>query len=198
MCSGQHPYEVDLLNEYDSTLHFVESQVVGLIEIVMNKIETWESLEVRVSCTIMKRDHLGKMIQQHELEKKKFAIFEWELREQCQQQQAMAQILQSVWESLEKLNSSQIDSPKVVLYVMGGQEDITNGGSIPEALGFDVYTTSLQTRVSDLKHQNNSSPYKPPKLGHLSGQDPAVKDEVLYEHWSYEVQSNRSLCSKIY
>ena len=70
---------MDLLNEYESTLHFIESQAVGPISMALNKIETWENLDVKVNCTLTKRDHLNNIIQQHGMEKRKFTIFEWEL-----------------------------------------------------------------------------------------------------------------------
>ena len=47
-----------LLNEYERTLHFVESQVVGQISMTLNKIETWKNLDVKVYCTLAKRDYI--------------------------------------------------------------------------------------------------------------------------------------------
>ena len=66
-----HPYEVNILNEYKSTLHFVESQEVSLIAMVLPKIAKWEGLEVSVNCNLAKRDCLGKIMQQHKIANKK-------------------------------------------------------------------------------------------------------------------------------
>ena len=66
-----------------------------------------------------------------------------------------------------------------------------------EARGFDIRTPSIQSGVSEVDpktRENVTLFYKPPKLGHFSCQEPPAKDEVPYEDWVYEVQSNRTVC----
>ena len=57
---------------------------------------------------------------------------------------------------------------------------------------------SIQSQVSGAEPRAMDIPslYKPPKLGHFSGQEPSAKDEVPYEHRAYKVQSNRIMCAE--
>ena len=66
------------INTHMSTLHFIETQVVSPIGIALQKITEWKGLNVSMSCSLVKRDYLGKIIQQQETEKCIFVVFECE------------------------------------------------------------------------------------------------------------------------
>ena len=52
---GQQLYEVGILNEYESTLHLVESQVVSLIAMALPKITKWEGLDICLNYNLIKK-----------------------------------------------------------------------------------------------------------------------------------------------